>query len=164
MSFLNSDEFNQVCDSKHRWQQMRQSTREWYMAARVLSAFKLYYLTWGPMRQGERGALPPTLKSGRVTALLAQWDTLKVGGPHPASHRDWRPIPSATATFEQKKIPTSSSKERTVLWRSNHLHIGVYTLKFWQFHALKEVLISEGSFFMYPASNSHTGCVANNIL
>lgn len=139
-----------VIQTKHRWQQMRQSAREWYMAARATF--------WALPKRGQVSELDlgsnetrtrerscaPTLKSGHITALLAPWYTLNVGGPHPASHTHWRPAHFlqlqlwGARALEQKKIPTSGSKERTVLWRSNHLHIGVYTFKFWQLHALKK--------------------------
>lgn len=55
---------------------------------------------------------------------------------------------------QQKEILTLSSKEQPVPWRSNHLDIGAHTFQVW---------LQEGH-FMYPASNSHTGCVANNII
>lgn len=160
-----------VIQTKHRWQQMRQSTREWYMAAcatfwTLPKRGQVLELDLGSSetRTRERSCAP-TLKSGHVTGLLAQWNTLNVGGPHPATHTHWRPahfvsysLEWGAQAFEQKKIPTSGSKERTVLWRSSHLHIGVYTFRFWQLHALKEVLISEGSFYVPSVKESHRMC------
>lgn len=111
-----------------------------------------------------RGELCPPLKSGHVMALPAQWyihSSPRWSSPHlPHELMARSTRPSATALmkehihFNRRKFWPPSSKEQPVPWRSNHLNIGAHTFQFG---------LQEGH-FMYPASNSHTGCVANTII
>lgn len=120
---------------------MRQSTREWYMAAcatfwTLPKRGQVLELDLGSSetRTRERSCAP-TLKSGHVTGLLAQWNTLNVGGPHPATHTHWRPAHFVSYSFEELRrlnrrkfrlpvLKSGRSYEEAAIYISECTHLG----------------------------------------
>lgn len=160
VSFFNRNEVNQVCDCKHKWQyylwgqQTRPSTCQWQIAARAtfghskcVQVFELG-VQWD---ENWREELAPLWRAAtwwlsrhNGTQAPPRWSS-----PH-SPHTDGQKCGS----FSCSSGEGARSCQQTVPRRSSHPNIGARTFQFW---------LQEGH-FMYPASNSHTGCVANNII